>query len=193
MISIRDPLQIGVGKNERTIQQFCVVVDEIWIADSRDDSHSDDFLHSVFEFDEAKDLSCLDLNRSGSAGAILFSLGDRDAIEDGRFTNLRQSCKSNRATKKSRPRVKNTQTTSGLVISRNSADSVEVTHFRITNITGRLLFRNDGTTAIANGDFINFAQANSGLRFTPAVNSLVTGHFTVQASVSWNRGTVVIV
>jgi Ca2+-binding RTX toxin-like protein len=39
-------------------------------------------------------------------------------------------------------------------------------------------------TTARNGDFITIVQANAGLRFTPAVNSLVTGQFTVQASVS---------
>jgi ELWxxDGT repeat protein len=74
----------------------------------------------------------------------------------------------------------NTQTTSGLVISRNAADGAEVTHFKITSITGGTLFQNNGTTAISNGAFIT--EANAGLRFTPAQNSLVTGHFSVQAS-----------
>ncbi|MCA9012409.1 MAG: hypothetical protein KDB01_21810, partial [Planctomycetaceae bacterium] len=74
------------------------------------------------------------------------------------------------------------QTSDGLVISRNAADGVEVTHFKITSITGGTLFQNNGTTAIANGDFITFAQANAGLKFTPTLNSGATGHFTVQAS-----------
>jgi Ca2+-binding RTX toxin-like protein len=78
----------------------------------------------------------------------------------------------------------NTQTTSGLVISRNAADGAEVTHFKITNITGGMLFQNNGTTPVSNGAFITAAQASAGLRFTPAQNSLVTGHFSVQASTS---------
>ena len=61
-----------------------------------------------------------------------------------------------------------TQTTSGLVISRNAADGAEVTHFKITDITNGTLFQNDGTTPITNGDFITFAQGNAGLKFTPA-------------------------
>ena len=61
----------------------------------------------------------------------------------------------------------NTQTTSGLQISRNAADGSEVTHFQITNITGGSLFQNDGRTAIANNEFITFAQGNAGLKFTP--------------------------
>jgi len=80
----------------------------------------------------------------------------------------------------------NTQTTSGLVISRNAADGAEVTHFKITNITGGTLFLNNGTTAISNGAFITAAEASAGLRFTPAQNSLAIGHFSVQASKSSN-------
>ncbi|MFO1003983.1 MAG: ELWxxDGT repeat protein [Planctomycetaceae bacterium] len=76
------------------------------------------------------------------------------------------------------------QSPSGLVISRNVADGAEVTHFKITNITGGSLFQNDGITAISDNEFITFDQASVGLRFTPALNSNVTGHFTVQASLS---------
>src|SRR6185503_4925751 len=63
-----------------------------------------------------------------------------------------------------------TQTTSGLVISRNAADGAEVTHFKITNIQNGTLFQNDGTTQINIGDFITFAQGNAGLKFTPSAN-----------------------
>ena len=75
----------------------------------------------------------------------------------------------------------NTQTTSGLVISRNPADGAEVTHFKITNITGGTLFKNNGTTVINNGDFITFAEGNAGLKFTPGTTN---GSFMVQASLS---------
>jgi len=75
----------------------------------------------------------------------------------------------------------NTQTASGLVISRNPADGAEVTHFKITNITGGTLFKNNGTTVINNGDFITFAEGNAGLKFTPGTSN---GSFTVQASLS---------
>ena len=77
-----------------------------------------------------------------------------------------------------------TQTTSGLVISRNAADGAEVTHFKITAITNGSLFQNNGTTPIANNDFITFAQGNAGLKFTPSANFFGSGSFTVQASVS---------
>ena len=51
------------------------------------------------------------------------------------------------------------------------ADGAEVTHFKITDITGGTLFLNDGTTPIAANCFITFAQGNAGLKFTPAANS----------------------
>ena len=75
----------------------------------------------------------------------------------------------------------NTQTTSGLVISRNPADGAEVTHFKVTGITGGSLFKNNGTTPISNGNFITFAEGNAGLKFTPGTSN---GSFMVQASVS---------
>ena len=75
----------------------------------------------------------------------------------------------------------NTQTSSGLVISHNPADGPEVTHFKITGITGGTLFKNNGTTTINNGDFITFAEGNAGLKFTPGTSN---GSFKVQASLS---------
>jgi VCBS repeat-containing protein len=77
-----------------------------------------------------------------------------------------------------------TQTASGLVISRNASDSNEVTHFKVTGIAGGTLYLNDGTTAVVDGSFITFAQANAGLRFTPAADSTANGSFQVQASTS---------
>ncbi len=76
----------------------------------------------------------------------------------------------------------NTQTTSGLVISRNAADGAEVTHFKITGISNGTLYQNDGTTQITNGTFITFAQGNAGLKFTPTTDFNGSGNFTVQAS-----------
>jgi RHS repeat-associated protein len=78
----------------------------------------------------------------------------------------------------------NTQTTSGLVITPNSADTGFVTNFQITNITGGTLFLNDGVTQVTNGEFITVAQGAAGLKFTPASNSLTSGNFTVQESTS---------
>ena len=81
----------------------------------------------------------------------------------------------------------NTQTTSGLVITRNAADSTEVTNFKITNIQNGTLFKNNGSTQINNNDFITAAEGNQGLKFTPATNLLSPGttfSFDVQASTS---------
>ncbi len=77
-----------------------------------------------------------------------------------------------------------TQTTSGLVISRNAADGAEVTHFKITGITGGTLYQNDGTTPIAESSFITFAEGNAGLKFTPTANFSGSGYFMIQASTS---------
>jgi CSLREA domain-containing protein len=79
------------------------------------------------------------------------------------------------------------QSTLGLVISRNAADGAEVTHFKISNITNGALFKNNGATAINNGDFITFAEGNAGLKFTPAANlnsTSSTFSFQVQGATS---------
>ena len=77
-----------------------------------------------------------------------------------------------------------TQSNSGLVISRNAADGSEVTHLKITNITGGTLFLNDGTTVVTADSFVLFADGLAGLKFTPSQDSVAAGHFTVQASTS---------
>ncbi len=80
-----------------------------------------------------------------------------------------------------------TQSGSGLVISRNVADSAEVTHFKITGITGGTLFKNNGTTVVNINDFLTFAEGNAGLKFTPGANLNTpagnTFGFTLQAAV----------
>ncbi|MCP4701839.1 MAG: hypothetical protein GY862_34010 [Gammaproteobacteria bacterium] len=73
----------------------------------------------------------------------------------------------------------NSQTGSGLVISRNIKDGPEVSHFKISEISDGTLFHNDGITPINEGSFITFAQGNAGLRFTP--DSTATGSFKVQS------------
>jgi uncharacterized repeat protein (TIGR01451 family) len=83
--------------------------------------------------------------------------------------------------------AEDTQTTTGLVISRNAADGSEVSFFKITNIQNGTLFQNDGATLINNGDFITFAQGNLGLKFTPAPNFSGTGSFDIQASTGNNN------
>ena len=82
--------------------------------------------------------------------------------------------------------LEDVQTTAGLVLARNAADGAEVTHFRVTGIAGGTLFQSDGTTPIASGDFITFAQGAAGLRFTPGPNSVAAGSFDVQAATAGN-------
>ena len=78
----------------------------------------------------------------------------------------------------------------GLVVNRNASDGAEVTHFQITNILHGSLFTSGGTP-ISSGDFIDFATANAGLKFTPAAdynNAIGTApSFDVQASTANNN------
>ena len=80
-----------------------------------------------------------------------------------------------------------TQTTSGLVISSNTADGGLTTHYQITNITAGTLYKNDGITVIANNAFITKAEGAAGLKFTPSLNlnntTTALFGFTAQASV----------
>ncbi|RYX82170.1 DUF4394 domain-containing protein [bacterium] len=80
--------------------------------------------------------------------------------------------------------TEDTQTTSGLVITANTSNGSEVTHFKITEITNGTLYQNDGVTPISAGAFITVAQGNAGLKFTPALNFSGIGSFKVQASTS---------
>ncbi|MBI1929652.1 PD40 domain-containing protein [Candidatus Poribacteria bacterium] len=80
--------------------------------------------------------------------------------------------------------TEDTQTSSGLVISRNPNDGAEVTHFKITNVTNGTLFQSDGLTPINNGAFISFVQGGAGLKFTPLANFSGVASFVVQASLS---------
>ena len=80
--------------------------------------------------------------------------------------------------------LEDVQSTSGLVLSRNAANGAEVTHFKITGITGGTLYQNDGEAAIVNGQFITYAQGQAGLRFTPAANYSGTASFQVWAAIS---------
>ncbi|MDM8557525.1 Calx-beta domain-containing protein [Candidatus Parabeggiatoa sp. HSG14] len=81
-----------------------------------------------------------------------------------------------------------TQSTSGLVISRNTIDSTEVTHFKITNIQNGTLYKNDGIAEITTGTFITFAEGNAGLKFTPSPNSNLIGTFNIQAATANDGG-----
>jgi hypothetical protein len=63
-----------------------------------------------------------------------------------------------------------TQSTSGLVVSANTADGGLTTHYKITGILNGTLFQNDGTTVIAEGSYITKAEGAAGLKFTPSLN-----------------------
>ena len=78
----------------------------------------------------------------------------------------------------------NTQTTSGLVVTRNAADGAEVTHVKVTNIANGSLFLNNGTTAVPAGSFVPYSDASMGFKFTPALNFQGDATFDIQASTS---------
>jgi len=69
------------------------------------------------------------------------------------------------------PTREDEQTTAGLVVTRNAVDGADVTHVKVTAVRGGALFLADGTTAVAPGSFLTFAQAGAGLRLTPASNA----------------------
>lgn len=73
---------------------------------------------------------------------------------------------------------------SAVIIRRNEADSAEVTHFKITGITGGELFKTTdaaATSKINNDDFITVAEGEAGLWFKRD-NVATSGSFQVQAS-----------
>ncbi len=85
------------------------------------------------------------------------------------------------------PQVSNVSTAAntlsgGIVISRNSADGAEVSHFKISGIAGGTLYKSNGTTPILNGSFISFAEGQAGVRFLPTANSNKAGTFDVESS-----------
>ena len=45
-----------------------------------------------------------------------------------------------------------------------------------------MLYQADGTTVVAADSYITFAQAQAGLKFTPATDNDTTGSFDVQSS-----------
>lgn len=75
-----------------------------------------------------------------------------------------------------------TQSSSGLVILPNINDGSEVTHFRIANIVGGILFLSDGMTSLSIGQFITTAQGSAGLQFRSPTASLSNGIVEVQAA-----------
>lgn len=81
----------------------------------------------------------------------------------------------------------NTQSSSGLVITRNAVDGNEVTHFKVEGILNGTLFKNDGVTQLTTGAFITIAEGNAGLKFTPLTNLISptsTFRFSVRGATS---------
>lgn len=81
--------------------------------------------------------------------------------------------------------AENTLSTSGLVLSRSPVDGPEVTHFKVSGLSGGTLYLNDGTTSVPEGAFVSFSQGALGLRFLPATNlysPVTTFGFSVQAA-----------
>jgi hypothetical protein len=76
----------------------------------------------------------------------------------------------------------------GLVITRNEADSTEVTHFKITGISGGKLFKKSGKPEdqeiTAAAPFITADEGAEGLKFTRDAAATTPGTFNVQASVN---------
>ncbi|RXT03689.1 cadherin-like beta sandwich domain-containing protein [Ammoniphilus sp. CFH 90114] len=94
--------------------------------------------------------------------------------------------------KVNRPSVTNattaedTLTTSGLVITPDVADTTSVKFFKITEITGGTLLKNDGVTPVLSDSFITVNEGAAGLKFMPAADANTPAggifSFKVQAS-----------
>ena len=119
-------------------------------------------------------LTINDLGHSGSGGPLTATTSV--AINVARLAHAPTISNSTAA--------ENSQSVSGLVISRNALDSGLNGFFKITGITGGTLYQNDGVTPIASGSYITFAQGETGLKFSPTTNSVTSGGFTAQASTS---------
>ncbi|WP_249930787.1 cadherin-like domain-containing protein, partial [Paenibacillus polymyxa] len=78
------------------------------------------------------------------------------------------------------------QSFDGLILTRNQVDGTDVSYFRISNIIGGTLYKNDGVMEIRDGQFISVADGEAGLKFMPNLyaNSPSGDHFSfdVQSS-----------
>ncbi|WP_334074552.1 MULTISPECIES: tandem-95 repeat protein [Paenibacillus] len=76
------------------------------------------------------------------------------------------------------------QTQNGLVITANSSVGAPTNYYKITGITGGILFKTNGTAPIAEGSFITVSEGLEGLKFTPSPNAYGTSGFgfSVQAA-----------
>ncbi len=82
--------------------------------------------------------------------------------------------------------AEDTMSMSGLVITPDSQDINDVTHYKISEITGGTLYKNDGTFPIENGNFITKEEGEAGLKFTPNTDANTsaggTFSFKIQAA-----------
>ncbi len=85
--------------------------------------------------------------------------------------------------------VEDTQSTGGLVITPNASETGMVTHYWITAIVGGTLYKGNGMTQIANGEFITVHEGAAGLKFTPDAdaNSMDGSVFTFQVQASYDH------
>jgi|GEM_PF-4076857 len=98
----------------------------------------------------------------GTAIIIVTPVGDTPQVSNGSALNGRES--------------------NLIFVSPNAADGSEVTHFRISGISGGTLYLADGVTQVNSGDFISVAQGQAGLKFTPGSGSVGEGSFRAEAS-----------
>jgi type VI secretion system protein ImpB len=105
--------------------------------------------------------------------------GVLDKYYDALYPNLNQTAWTPTVTNATARQ--GTPNASGLVISRNEADQGEVTHFKITDITGGTLATSDGTAINDADPFIAVSEVKDGLKFTPDNDK--GGSFKVFASV----------
>jgi hypothetical protein len=101
--------------------------------------------------------------------------------------NITVNAKADIPTVTSATTNEDTQTTSGLVIDRNVADSTEVAYFKIGQIRNGTVYKNDGITQINSDQFITYAEGHAGLKFKPNANQSspnTTFSFEVQASLT---------
>jgi len=128
----------------------------------------------VLDTDVTSDSPSDELSLQVGKNSIPVVVKSSDGIENMYTLTVIRSASSPLVTSAST--TEHSQTQSGLVIT--SEDGV--THLKISNIQGGALFKNDGTTAIQNGDFITIAEGNSGLKFTPTqyLNSVANDVFS---------------
>ncbi|WP_068493932.1 DUF4347 domain-containing protein, partial [Paramagnetospirillum marisnigri] len=123
-------------------------------------------------------------NGSGSGYATLTMDTTNGSVSDSKTVTLNVTAVADTPSITNATTKQEVQSASGLVLSRNGADGAEVGYYRITGITGGTLYKNDGTTVIANDTFITAAEGAAGLKFTPSANSTATGSFLAQAATS---------